>query len=586
MTNPVPPFIIFILGAMLVPILRGRLRQIFLLLLPVIGLIDIINLPAGTSWVYDFLGYELIFARVDKLSLVVGYIFVIIGFLGIIYSLHVEEAGQHVAALMYVGSSLGVVFAGDYFTLFIFWEIMAAASVFLVWYRKEKEALDAGFRYVLMHLFGGALLLAGIIMHTAWTGSIAIRTPLHELPFWLIMFGFGLNTAFIPLHTWLPDAYPQGTITGSVFMCVYTTKTGVYVLARCFPNIDFVAYMGGAMAVYGVVFALAQNDARRLLSYHIMSQVGYMVAGVGVGGALGVDGGIAHVVNHILYKGLLFMCMGSVIYMTGKRKLTEMGGLARYMPVTCIACIIASLSISGGPGFNGFVSKGMVIASASADHKPILELMLTLASVGTFLSFVKLCYFAFFAKNEEITAKEAPLNMQVAMVATAFLCVFLGVYPQPLLELLPYPVPVDYHTFTPGHILATIQIFLLSGLVFMVARNYFAPHKGIVLDVDLFYRMGGRIILWFCEKPLNALRSGVQSFLTNEVEGTAVLSRNPYRAGRLIKSYFRGDPKDKYEAVRNEPYNVNSYRIPIGVSAGVATIFLFLLTLIYFAVGG
>ncbi|NVL92171.1 MAG: Na+/H+ antiporter subunit D, partial [Desulfobacterales bacterium] len=397
MIKPVPPAFIFILGAMLIPLLRLRkeLRQPYLILIFAVAIIDLLYLEPGTSWVYRFLGYDLVFARVDRLSLAIGYIFVIIGFIAILYSLHVKEDGQHVATFLYVGSSLGVVFAGDYLSLFAFWEIMAVTSVFLIWYRRERESLDAGFRYVLMHIFGGCSLLTGIIIHIVSQGFTTVGPLESGWASIFILIGFGLNAAFIPIHTWVPDSYPRGTVTGSVFLSVYTTKIGVYALARCFSGADVVAYMGGIMAVYGVVYALLQDDTRKLLSYHIISQVGYMIAGIGVGTDLGLNGGIAHLVNNILYKSLLFMCMGSVIYVTGKRKLTELGGLARLMPITCTACIIASLSISGGPGFNGFVSKGMVMSSAAESHKPILELMLILASVGTFLSFTKLCYFTF-----------------------------------------------------------------------------------------------------------------------------------------------------------------------------------------------
>ncbi|MBW1856907.1 MAG: Na(+)/H(+) antiporter subunit D, partial [Deltaproteobacteria bacterium] len=490
MIKAIPPALIFILGAMLIPFLRGKVKQLYLLMIPVVAFLDILYLTPGTSWVYNFLGYDLIFCKVDKLSLVVGYIFIIIGFLAILYCLHVKQDGQHIAAFLYVGSSLGVVFAGDYFSLFAFWEIMAVASVFLIWFQKDADSLNAGFRYILMHIFGGCCLLAGIIIYTVSKGSIVIDLLEPSAAYWFILIGFGLNTAFIPLHTWLPDAYPEGTITGSVFLSVFTTKTGVYVLARCFSGVELVAYMGGIMAVYGVIFALLQNDARRLLAYHIVSQVGYMVAGVGVGTAQAVNGGIAHVFNHILYKALLFMCMGSVMYMTGKRKLTDMGGLAKFMPITCITFVIAALSISGAPGFNGFVSKGMIIASTVEAHMPVLELMLILASVGTFLSFVKLGYFAFFAENPEIKSKEAPFNMQLAMGLTAFLCVFIGLYPKILFDILPYSV-VHYHPFSASHIFGVIQLFMLAGVAFILAKAMVVPHRATILDFDYFYRMGG-----------------------------------------------------------------------------------------------
>jgi len=584
MIKAVPPAMLFILGALLIPLLRGKLKQIYLLLIPALAFLDILLLETGTAWIYNFLGYELNFCQVNRLSLVVGYIFTIIGFLALLYSLHVEEDGQHVAAFLYVGSSLGVVFAGDFFTLFAFWEVMAVSSVFLVWYQKEKRSLDAGFRYLIMHIIGGCSLLAGIIIYVVETGSIAV-TPLGTgTADIFILIGFGLNAAFIPLHTWLPDAYPEGTVTGSVFMSVYTTKTGVYVLAQCFAGMPFLAYMGGIMTVYGVLFALLQNDARRLLSYHIVSQVGYMVAGVGVGTELGINGGIGHVFNHILYKALLFMSMGSVLYMTGKRKLTEMGGLAKYMPVTCVACIIASLSIAGAPGFNGYISKGMVISSAAEQHMPVLELMMVLAAVGTFLSFVKLSYFTFFAPNEEIRAKESPKNMQLAMLLTAFLCIFIGVYPEALFRVLPF-YPVDYHPYTASHVLGTVQLFLLAGAAFLVAKNMVAPHRGTILDFDYFYRMGGKSVMWMCLVPLSTVRNRLQTSSSRTIDVITRLAKNPLMLIEIPIAYVYLRITQGWRHIggysSSESYNENVYRRPIGLGVLVAIILLFAFALIH-----
>jgi multicomponent Na+:H+ antiporter subunit D len=370
-----------------------------------------------------------------------------------------------------------------------------------------------------------------------------------------------------------------------VFMSVYTTKTGVYVLARCFAGMPLVAYMGGIMTVYGVLFALLQNDARRLLSYHIVSQVGYMVAGVGVGTELGINGGIAHVFNHILYKALLFMSMGSVLYMTGKRKLTEMGGLAKYMPVTCVACIIASLSIAGAPGFNGYVSKGMVISSAGEQHMPVLELMMVLAAVGTFLSFVKLSYFTFFAPNEDIKAKESPKNMQLAMLLTAFLCIFIGVYPEALFRVLPFH-PVHYHPYTPSHVLGTVQLFLLAGVAFLVAKKMVEPHRATILDFDYFYRMGGRGLIWLCLFPLSRVRSRVQLSSSRAVDVITRVARNPIMLLEIpaAYAYLRITQGLRYVSgySSDETYDENLYRRPIGVGVLVAIILLFAFALIHF----
>lgn len=585
MIKAIPPALIFILGAMLIPFLKGKVKQLYMLMIPAVAFLDILYITPGTSWVYNFLGYDLIFCKVDRLSLVVGYIFVIIGFLAILYSLHVKQDGQHIAAFLYVGSSLGVVFAGDLFSLFAFWEIMAVTSVFLIWFQKDKESLNAGFRYILMHIFGGCSLLAGIIIYTVSKESISVVQMQPGFAYWLILIGFGLNTAFIPIHTWLPDAYPEGTITGSVFLSVFTTKTGVYALARCFAGTDFIAYMGGIMAVYGVIFALLQNDARRLLAYHIVSQVGYMVAGIGIGTALGVNGGIAHVFNHILYKALLFMSMGSVIYMTGKRKLTEMGGLAKFMPVTCVVFLIAALSISGAPGFNGFVSKGMVIASAAEAHMPVLELMLILASVGTFLSFVKLGYFAFFAENPEIKSKDPHINMQLAMALTAFLCVFIGLYPKILFDILPYSM-VHYHPFTLSHIFGVIQLFMLAGVAFILAKAMVVPHKATILDFDYFYRIGGRGLIWVCTVPMSNLRTTLQVRFSRAVYIIARLARNPISILEILTAYvyLRLTKGLRYVSgySSGETYDEDLYRRPIGVGVLLAIILLFAFALIYF----
>jgi len=501
----IPPFIIFVLGAVLVPLLgKGLARKIFLVALAIFGLASVAILKPQTGWIFPILPeVELILLQADRLSLLMGYIFAMIGAAAIVYSIStVKEAGQYICALLYMGSALGAVFAGDFFTLYIFWEVMAFSSLGLIWYEGSRRARDAGMRYILFHLFGGGALLAGIIIHYMNTGSIVVGPIESGIGYLLLLIGIGVNTAFIPLHTWLPDSYPKATIAGAVFMSVYTTKTGVYVLARTFSGADAVAYMGGVMVLYGVIFALLQNDVRKLLSYHIVSQVGYMVAGIGIGTYIGVNGGIAHVFNHILYKALLFMCMGAVIFRTGKNNLTELGGLAKRMPVTMITCVIAALSISGVVGFNGYVSKGMVIQAGVLDEMRFLVLLLMLGSVGTLLSFLKLLYFAFFSPNEEIEAKEAPLSMLVPMCVTAFLCFALGVYPRPLYEILPYrEEALYYHAYEVGHTFGVLELLLMTVFLFFML-GFFRPHDTITYDLDYLYRKAGRSFIWFCETPL------------------------------------------------------------------------------------
>ena len=403
------PALFFFAGSLLLPFFQGKARKAILLLIPVLAIIAVALAEQGTYGQYRFLNVNGVFGRVDKLSLIFAWVFTIMAFLGALYALHVKESGHHIAGFLYVGSSLGAVFAGDYFTLFIFWEIMAFSSVFLVWYQRTKKSLDAGFRYLLVHVFGGLLFFTGMMLYYGKTGSFAFTSIAPAgagIAEYLILCGFALNAAVLPLHAWLPDAYPEATVEGAVFLCAFTTKTAVYVLARGFSGFEVLAIMGTAMTVFGVCYAVIENDIRRVLAYHIISQVGYMVAGIGIGTHLAVNGAAAHAFAHILYKALLFMGAGAVLYMTGTAKLTRLGGLYKTMPLTMIFYIVGAVSIAGFPLFSGFVSKSMIVSAAHQEGRLWLMTFLNLAGIGTFLSVgLKVTYFAFFGKGEPVQGK-------------------------------------------------------------------------------------------------------------------------------------------------------------------------------------
>jgi multicomponent Na+:H+ antiporter subunit D len=335
------------------------------------------------------------------------------------------------------------------------------------------------------------------------------------LGYWGALFlvlGIGVNACFIPLHTWLPDAYPKAHFAASVFLSVYTTKAAVYILARAQPPTMIIAYMGALMAVYGVTFAIFQNDMRKLLSYHIVSQVGYMVAGVGIFcwlgsgseiGLLGMNGGMAHVFNHILYKALLFMTVGVIIWKTGENLLSRVGGLQKRMPVTAFAFWIAALSIAGVPLFNGYVSKAMVLLAAEESNL-LLWALLEIASFGTFLSFLKLGYFAFLkpAKTELPNASDPPLGARVAMAATAALCVAIGVYPPLLFAIL--PDPITYPVYNPLQLGGAILVLGSAALFFFtIGKKVLEPHETRLRDADVLYMAAGKAVV--------ALAGGVQS---------------------------------------------------------------------------
>jgi multicomponent Na+:H+ antiporter subunit D len=505
MNSWIHPAIFFFAGSLLLPFVKGRAKQFFILLIPVLSIIDVALMKEGIFGTLGFLNMHLTFGRVDKLSLVFAWVFTIMALLGAIYGLHVKDDGHHIASSFYVGGSLGAIFGGDYLTVFIFWEIMAFSSVFLIWYRKEKKSSDAGYRYLLMHVFGGLLFFTGMILYYYKTGSLAFERILPEnagVPEYLILAGFALNAAVLPLHAWLPDAYPEATVTGAVFLCAFTTKTAVYVLARGFPGFNILAILGTAMTVYGVFYAVIENDMRRVLAYHIISQVGYMVAGVGIGTELAVNGACAHAFAHILYKALLFMGAGSVLYMTGTAKLSKLGGLYKYMPLTMIFYIVGAVSISGFPLFSGFVSKSMIIAGAHEEGRLWLVNFMNLAGIGTFLSVgLKVTYFAFFGKEEApIKVKEPPKNMLWAMGLTSALCFIIGVYPKALYSLLPFPV--EWHPYTAMHISEMMQILCFTGLIFFLLVKKLTPEDKINLDVDYFYRKGLQLFMKLDEKVI------------------------------------------------------------------------------------
>ena len=531
MSSGVPPVLIFLLGALLVPYLTGRAKAGLLLVVPVVAFVNLLLLPEGTSWTYTFLGHQLIFAQVDKLSLCFGYIFCLAAFAGMLYGLQERDDRQYITMLVYVGSSIGAVFAGDYLTLFLFWELMTFAAAVLIWAGNTEAAGKAGMHYLLVHVFGGFCLLAGIVIQTSQTGSTTFGyLGLDGIGSVLIFLAFIINAAVPPLHAWLTDSYPESTITGTVFLTAYTTKTAVYVLARAFPGEDILIYLGAFMTVYPIFYAVIENDARRVLAYSMVNQVGFMVTGIGIGTALALNGAISHAFNDILFKSLLMMTVGAVMYVTGKRYCTDLGGLYKTMPITTVLCIVGAASISAFPLFSGFVSKSMVIAAAAEGGYSVVWFMLLFASAGVFHhAGIKIPYFVFFAHDAGIRAKEPPLNMLLAMGFLAFLCVLIGTAPGLLYSLLPFPV--DYHPYTAAHVVGQLQLLFFSGLAFiyLIVNGHYPPEKvGLNLDTDWLYRKAATLYVWLSDKPVvateNALARAYRSVGINLTKRVATWS--------------------------------------------------------------
>lgn len=484
------PGVLLLLGCFLLPLLPEKIRSSVFLIFPAAALILIMTRPDGFTITGSIGNYDLILFQVDALSRVFGLIFAITGLTAGIYAWHIKDLSQQIAALGYVGGALGVTFAGDLFTLIVYWELMAVTSVMLVWAKGTAESDRAGMRYLLYHVLGGGLLFAGILWHFTQTGSLEVVSLEYELTTAnvLMLLGVAVNAAVIPLHTWLPDAYPKATITGMIFMCAFTTKTAVYVMIRMFPGWDILIWFGVAMALYGIFYAVVCKDIREILSYHIISQVGYMVVAIGIGTDMALNGSAAHAYNNLLYKGLMFMAGGAVLYATGTTRLAKLGGLGSKMKWVFILYMVGGFSISGLPLFAGFVSKGIVVSGAGYAGYEAVMLLLLLAGVGTFLSVgLKLPYFTWVHDaGNTIDVKPIPVNMYIAMGLAAFLCIFYGVYPNALYTFLPYEM--DYNPYYMYHFVEVLQISLATFVVFWLLRKKLKGELILVLDLDWFYR--------------------------------------------------------------------------------------------------
>jgi len=511
----VPAFIL-IIGALLVALVRPGARPAVVLGAPLLTLYAIWQIGDGVLLTVPFLGFELELIEGSKVRRLFATVFAIMAFTGGLFAYKQAKWNELAAAHAYAAGAIGVCFAGDLITFFVFWELMALFSTVVVWCGGSETARAAGIRYAIMHLLGGILLKIGIVGLVIQTGSIDVRLiSIDGILGWLILIGVLINTAAPPLSAWLPDAYPEASPSGAVFLSAFTTKTAVLALILLFPGTQVLIWVGLYMIFYGIIYALLENDMRRILAYSIVNQVGFMVTGVGIGTEMAINGTAAHAFAHIIYKALLLMSAGAVLYMTGRRKCSELGGLFQSMPLTTICGTIGALAISSFPFTSGFISKSMVNQGAANEHMMLVWFLLTAASAGVHAG-IKFPWFVFFQKDSGLRPPDPPWNMRLAMILFAVACIWLGVFPGPLYEMLPYPV--DYVPYTADHVVSQFQLLLFAGLAFFVMLPLMRRTETISLDIDWLYRHLGKRALVFLVEAIRKGGTGAEAAARRHIQ--------------------------------------------------------------------
>ena len=540
-------FIFFLMAGLLVLFPHGVMRGVLLLITPLLAVFHIWYIGFGNFWPYEFFGFDLELMRVDRLSRIFVLVFCLASFLGNMFAWHVRDTTQQVAALLYAGSAIGAALSGDMISLFFYWEATALASVFLIWARGTEGAYHTGLRYLIVQIGSGVILIAGVCVFYQETGEVSFnKMTLESLGTWLIFISFGIKCAFPLMHNWLQDSYPAATVTGAVILSAFTTKMAIYALARGFAGTEILIYIGTIMTLFPIFFAEIENDMRRVLSYSLNNQLGFMVVAIGIGSELALNGMAGHAFAHILYKALLFMSVGAVLYRTGTAKASELGGLYRTMPLTAIFCLIGAASISAFPLLSGFVTKSLTLSSVAVEHRTIIWLALVFASAGVLShSGIKIPFFTFFAHDSGKRPAEAPKHMLVAMGITSALCILIGIFPATFYQILPYET--NYVPYTFDHVFSQLQLLFFALLAFAILYRYgFHPAEidATNLDTDIVYRkwvpsLLGMLVLT-CQKVYLRFIAVLFKFLENilrklnETHGPKSLRVIGYPSGAMV----------------------------------------------------
>ena len=490
MISSFPPGLIMIIGALLIPFLPHIIRQIYMMVLILVSAYAL-TLGFGIHSKIEIMDIQFIIFQSDALTLPFAIIFHIAAILNVIYGAHEKDWNQHVAIMSYSGAAIAAVHAGDLLTLFVWWEATAFTSVFLILASKTQRSYKSAFRYILIQVGSGMFLLAGAILLMSETGNAEFKTfDINSLYGQLIFIAFGIKAAFPLLNGWLQDSYPEASEIGTVALSTFTTKLAIFCFAKSFAGTEILIIIGAIMTFYPIFFAVIENDLRRVLTYSLNNQLGFMIVAIGIGTELAINGAVAHAFAHILYKGLLFMGMGAVLYRVGTCKASELGGLFKFMPITAICTIIGAISISAFPLFSGFVAKSLIMSALGKEGLVLVYFMLLFASAGVLHhSGIKIPFFAFFAHESGIKTKEAPLNMIIAMIIASALCILIGVFPSYFYEILPHQI--QYQPYDFSHVVGQLQLLTFAAFAFICLWHFkiYPPElNSTVLNSDWIYR--------------------------------------------------------------------------------------------------
>ena len=491
MINNFPPGLVMFLGAFLVPFFPHIYRQLYMLFLVFLSASALFS-AEGSHLIIQLQDIEFILHHSDNLSFPFAIVFHIAAFLVIIYGSHIKDWKEQLAILSYSGAAIAALHAGDLFTLFLWWEATAFTSVILIFCGKTYRAYKSAIRYIVIQVGSGILLLSGaILLFQNSNQAIFQELDINSTAGLLVFIAFGIKAAFPFFNGWLQDSYPEASEVGTVALSAFTTKLAIYALARSFAGVEILIYIGALMTFFPIFFAVIENDLRRVLAFSLNNQLGFMVVAIGIGTELAINGAVAHAFAHIIYKGLLFMSMGAVLYRVGTCKASELGGLFKYMPITAVCSIVGAVSISAFPLFSGFVAKSLIMSSLGYEGLTFIYFMLLFASAGVLHhSGIKIPFFAFFAHDSGLKPKEAPKNMIAAMLLSSLLCILIGIFPSQFYQILPYNTYYQPYDFS--HVLSQLQLLMFAVFAFICLWHFkiYPPElNSTVLNSDWFYRV-------------------------------------------------------------------------------------------------